>query len=91
MSEIRKQLTELQFRLLVDAQLGQDRAQAALEAAAKRADELRALVYETCGVLGMPVQRISIDAGTRELVIALPDPPVASDPVEGDAPAPVAG
>ena len=66
MAEIRKKLTETQFRLLVSAQVKYDRMVASLNAATKELDTVRALVLDALEVdATLPS---SIDAATQELV-----------------------
>lgn len=66
MTEIRKQLTDTQFRLLVNAQMKYDNAVAAGRVAATELNMVRELVLDA---LGVDTKFSSfIDAATQELV-----------------------
>lgn len=66
MTEIRKKLTDIQFRLLVNAQVKYDRFAGELQAAADELNTVRALVMDAHEVDGVVTS--FIDAATRELV-----------------------
>jgi len=71
MTEVRKKLTETQFRLLVNAQLKYDQAAAQAEGAASELNTVRALVMDAHNVDGVVTS--FIDASTQELVFEKPD------------------
>ena len=66
MVELRKKLTETQFRLLVNAQVKYDRIVANLEAATEELHIVRALVLDALEV--DMTESSFIDAATQELV-----------------------
>lgn len=66
MTEVRKKLTETQFRLLVNAQMKYDDAVAAGRQAAAELNTVRALVMDAHEVDGVVTS--FIDAATQELV-----------------------
>lgn len=67
MVELRKKLTDTQFRLLISAQLKYDRATAAAQIAATELNTVRALVLDS-HELDNEVDSW-IDASTQELVV----------------------
>ena len=72
MTEIRKKLTETQFRLLVNAQMKYDQLLGELQAAATEVNTVRALVMDAHEVGGGIVTSF-IDAATQELVFEKED------------------
>lgn len=71
MTEIRKKLTETQFRLLVNAQMKYDQLLGELQAAATEVNTVRALVMDAHEVDGVVTS--FIDAATQELVFEKED------------------
>lgn len=71
MSEVRKHLSEVQFRLLVGQQMRYNQALELLRDAEQRLSEVRALVWDALGITAEVVA--TIDSKTRELVIQEPD------------------
>lgn len=68
MSEVRKKLTDTQFRLLVDAQIKYDKAVVVLKETSENLNKMRALVLDAHGVAeGVEVY---IDPSAQELVIS---------------------
>lgn len=66
MVELRKKLTETQFRLLMSAQVKYDQAVADAQAAASELNTVRALVMDAHEVDGVVIS--FIDSATQELV-----------------------
>ena len=66
MTEIRKKLTDTQFRLLVNAQVKYDRIAGDLQAAATELNTVRALVMDAHEIDGVVTS--FIDAATQEIV-----------------------
>lgn len=67
MSEIRKSLSDTQFRILLDAQFKYNNAADSLQKAQKYLENIRSLIYEP---LGIPVAAsVKIVTETQELVI----------------------
>lgn len=66
MTEVRRKLTEIQFRLLVTAQVKYDQLAAELQTAATELNTVRALVMDAHEVDG--VVTTFIDAATQEMV-----------------------
>ena len=67
MTELRKKLTDTQFRLLVDAQIKYDSAAGVLKEAVSNLNKVRALVLDAHGIEeGIPV---FIDPTSQELIV----------------------
>ena len=67
MVEIRKKLTDTQFRLLMDAQIKYDNAADVLKGAATALNKIRALVLDAHGV--DEATPVLIDVESQELII----------------------
>ena len=67
MTELRKKLTDTQFRLLIDAQIKYDSAARDLKEATSNLNKVRALVLDAQGIAeGIPV---FIDPESQELIV----------------------
>jgi hypothetical protein len=67
MTELRKKLTDIQFRLLMDAQIKYDNAADVLKVAATALNKVRMLVLDAHGV--DETTPVLIDVESQELVI----------------------
>ena len=67
MAEIRKKLTDTQFRLLMDAQIKYDNAADVLKGAASALNKIRMLILDAHGV--DEATPVLIDVESQELVI----------------------
>ncbi len=72
MSEERKKLSEIQFKLLVDAQLKYNNAVDELSSRDVELNKVRALVFDAVGLPEDTV--VMIDSATQELIIQTPEP-----------------
>ena len=71
MSEIRKKLSDIQFRLLLDAQVKYNEGVQSLGLLETNLRQVRALVFDS---LGLPLDsNIQIDVNAQELVIQIND------------------
>lgn len=69
LQELRKPLTELQFKTLVDAQLRYNQLTAETKVAYQRLEEVRSLVLDAVGL--SLTGAFAIDANKREIVVSL--------------------
>jgi hypothetical protein len=69
MQEFRQKLTDVQFRLLTDAQLKYNQALSELQEAVRRLEEIRTLVFDALGLSPANYETYFIDPQTQELVV----------------------
>lgn len=71
MTQIKKQLTEVQFKTFIAAQLEYDQMKSAFEGLAARLDEVRNLILDAHGLELSTIDTMTLNAQTGELTVKL--------------------